>query len=361
MKLLKEIKQSTHEKVMYFDDPKTNLRAIIAIHITVLGPSLGGCRMMPYSSQEEALSDVLRLSEGMTYKAAIAGLKLGGGKAVILANPKTDKTNNFLESFGYFVDQFNGAYITAEDMGMQVRDMEIIKRTTRHVTGLSESLGGSGDPSDFTSYGTYVGIKAAANFRFKKESLNGLSILLQGLGNVGIKLIDYLSKYDMKIYVNDTDLEKVEDCVSNYDVTAISSDKIYDLEADIFCPCAIGAVINDETIKNIKFKVIAGAANNVLKDYDRHGQILLDKNILYAPDYVINAGGLINIYNELQPKYDRSFVYSQVDKIYDSLMHIFDISKKENKPTNKVSDSLAVNIINSKKESIGIPELSKFE
>jgi len=354
MKVLKEIKQSTHEKVVSFEDSKTNLKAIIAVHSTVLGPSLGGCRIMPYSSDKEALSDVLRLSEGMTYKAAMAGLKLGGGKAVILANPKTDKTDDFLESFGYFVNQLNGEYITAEDMGMQVKDMEIIKKATPYVTGLSQSLGGSGDPSDFTSYGTYVGIKAAVQSRLGKENLDGLSIVVQGLGNVGLKLINYLSKYDMKIYVNDTDSEKIEECISNYDVTAISNDKLYDLDVDIFCPCAIGAVINDETIKNIKFKIIAGAANNVLKDYNKHGKILLDKNILYAPDYVINSGGLINIYNELQPKYDRNDVYNQVDKIYDSLLNIFHVSKKENKPTNKVSDMLAINIINNKKEALEI-------
>ena len=354
MRTLKEIEQPNHEKVVYFEDTKTNLKAIIAIHSTILGPSLGGCRMMNYSDEDNALSDVLRLSEGMTYKAAMAGLNLGGGKAVILANPKIDKTDELLQSFGYFINQLNGAYITAEDMGMQVRDMEIIKRATPHVTGLSQSLGGSGDPSDFTSYGTYVGIKAAVKSRFKTENLNGLSIAVQGLGNVGIKLINYLSKYDMKIYVNDKDLEKIQECISNYDVTPVSDDRLYGLDADIFCPCAIGAIINDETIKNIKFKIIAGAANNVLKDYDRHGQILLDKNILYAPDYVINAGGLINIYNELQPKYNRDNVYNQVDKIYDSLLNIFDISKKENKPTNKVSDRLAINIINKKKQALEV-------
>ena len=361
MQISKEIKQSTHEKVIYFHDPSSNLKAIIAVHSTAMGPSLGGCRMMPYLSEEEALADVLRLSEGMTYKAAMAGLNLGGGKAVILADPQTDKNENLLKAFGYFVNQLEGKYITAEDMGMTVHDMEIIKKTTNYVTGLSQSLGGSGDPSDFTSYGAYVGIKAASKFKFQKESLNGLSIAVQGLGNVGLKLINYLSKYDMKIYVNDIDSKKIKKCISDYNVTPISDDEIYDLDADIFCPCAIGAVVNDKTINNLKFKIIAGAANNILEDYNKHGQILLDKDILYAPDYVINAGGLINIYNEIQPKYNRSTVYGQVDRIYDSLMNIFEISQKENKPTNKVSDKLAADIIHSKKESATIPVLNKFE
>ena len=356
MKVLKDIEQSTHEKVKYYHDPENNLKAIIAVHSTVLGPSLGGCRMMPYSNEEGALLDVLRLSEGMTYKAAIAGLKLGGGKAVILGNPKTDKTDNLLESFGEFVDTLDGDYITAEDMGMSVEDMAIIKTQTNHVTGLSESLGGSGDPSDFTSYGTYVGIKSAVNFKFEKEDLNGLSIVIQGLGNVGLKLIDYLSKYDMEIYVNDIDEKKVIECMSNYNVTPISDDKIYDLDVDIFCPCAIGAVINDSTINHLKFKIIAGAANNILQDYKKHGQQLFDKNILYAPDYVINAGGLINIYNELQPNYNRDSIFQQVDRIYETLMDVFKLSVQEKKSTNIISDKLAVQIIEDKKKLVGALE-----
>ena len=356
MKVLKDIEQSTHEKVKYYHDPENNLKAIIAVHSTVLGPSLGGCRMMPYSNEEGALLDVLRLSEGMTYKAAIAGLKLGGGKAVILGNPKTDKTDNLLESFGEFVDTLDGDYITAEDMGMSVEDMAIIKTQTNHVTGLSESLGGSGDPSDFTSYGTYVGIKSAVNFKFEKEDLNGLSIVIQGLGNVGLKLIDYLSKYDMEIYVNDIDEKKVIECMSNYNVTPISDDKIYDLDVDIFCPCAIGAVINDSTINHLKFKIIAGAANNILQDYKKHGQQLFDKNILYAPDYVINAGGLINIYNELQPNYNRDSIFQQVDRIYETLTDIFKLSNQEKRATNIISDKLAVQIIEDKKKLVGALE-----
>lgn len=351
MKVFKEINQSTHEKICYFHDPDNNLKAFIAIHSTALGPSLGGCRMMHYKTENDALSDVLRLSEGMTYKAALAGLKLGGGKAVIIADPKKDKTPQLLKSFGSFINELKGDYITAEDMGMNVSDMEIIKKETKYVTGLSESLGGSGDPSDFTSYGTYIGIKAAVNFYFKKKDLNGLSIIVQGLGNVGLKLIDYLSKYDMKIYVNDIDESKIVSCKNKYNAIPISDDKMYDLNVDIFCPCAVGAVINDRTIKKIKYKIIAGAANNVLADYYRHGEMLFQKGVLYAPDYVINAGGLINIYNEFKSLYNRQDIFKQVDRIYDNLIEIFKISVSDKKPTNIVSNEMAMNMISKLKNN----------
>ena len=345
MSVFTKIEQQGHEQVNYFYDPETNLKAIIAIHNTVLGPSLGGCRMMQYSSDNDALVDVLRLSKGMTYKAAVAGLKLGGGKAVIMGDPKQDKSNELLESFGRFIDGLNGRYITAEDMGMTVDDMAVIKTQTNYVTGTSESLGGSGDPSDFTSYGTFIGIKAAVNFKLKKNNLNGLSIIVQGLGNVGTKLINYLSKEDMTIYVNDVDSQKVEKCVSKYGAIEISNDELYELDVDVYSPCAIGATINDKTIEQLKCKIIAGAANNVVKDYDKHGNMLIKKGILYAPDYVINAGGLINIYNELN-EYNRDEVYNQVETIYDTLMDIFYQSENDQLATNTISDMLAQKIIN---------------
>ena len=345
MSIFTKIEQQGHEQVNYFYDPETNLKAIIAIHNTILGPSLGGCRMMQYSSDDDALVDVLRLSKGMTYKAAVAGLKLGGGKAVIIGDPKQDKSNDLLESFGRFIDGLNGRYITAEDMGMTVDDMAVIKTQTNYVTGTSESLGGSGDPSDFTSYGTFIGIKAAVNFKLKKNNLNGLSIIVQGLGNVGTKLINYLSKEDMTIYVNDVDSQKVEKCVSKYGAIEISNDELYELDVDVYSPCAIGATINDKTIEQLKCKIIAGAANNVLKDYDKHGDMLIKKGILYAPDYVINAGGLINIYNELN-EYNRDEVYNQVETIYDTLMDIFHQSENDQLATNTISDMLAQKIIN---------------
>ena len=348
MDILNQMQLENHEQVNFFHDPKTNLKAIIAIHSTELGPSLGGCRMMEYESEQNALFDVLRLAKGMTYKSAIAGLKLGGGKSVIIGNSKTDKTDELLEKFGEFIDSLGGRYITAEDMGMNVKDMEIIKRKTNHVTGLAKDLGGSGDPSEVTSYGTYMGILSAVKFKLNKDNLDGLSIMVQGLGNVGMKLIDYLAKHDINLFVSDIDADKVSDCVSSFGATPIAEKDVYDLDANIYCPCAVGATVNDKTIDRLNFDIIAGAANNVLENYEKHGNILFRKNILYAPDYVINAGGVINIYNELG-EYNKIDVFKQVEKIYDNLLNIFIESEKQNIATNIVSDLLAEKIINEHK------------
>tara|TARA_Y100000768_G_scaffold64397_1_gene44454 strand:+ start:7815 stop:8879 length:1065 start_codon:yes stop_codon:yes gene_type:complete len=348
MDILNQMQLENHEQVNFFHDPKTNLKAIIAIHSTELGPSLGGCRMMEYESEQNALFDVLRLAKGMTYKSAIAGLKLGGGKSVIIGNSKTDKTDELLEKFGEFIDSLGGRYITAEDMGMNVKDMEIIKRKTNHVTGLAKDLGGSGDPSEVTSYGTYMGILSAVKFKLNKDNLDGLRIMVQGLGNVGMKLIAYLAKHDINLFVSDIDADKVSDCVSSFGATPIAEEDVYDLDANIYCPCAVGATVNDKTIDRLNFDIIAGAANNVLENYEKHGNILFRKNILYAPDYVINAGGVINIYNELS-EYNKIDVFKQVEKIYDNLLNIFVESEKQNIATNIVSDLLAEKIINEHK------------
>ena len=347
MKSFDEIVKRGHEQVNYFHDPLTNLKAIVAVHSTILGPSLGGCRMMEYESDEKALIDVLRLSKGMTYKAAISDLKLGGGKSVIIGNPKQDKSERLLEKFGEFVEGLNGRYITAEDMGTTVEDMAIIKNKTQYVTGTSESLGGSGDPSDFTSYGTYIGIKAAVLHKLKRNSLDGLSIFIQGVGNVGMKLISYLCKEDVKIYIDDKDEEKVEKCVSKFNAIDVKGQDYYNLNVDIYSPCAIGATINDKSISKLKCKIVAGAANNVLEDYKKHGDALFRKEILYAPDYVINAGGLINIYNELGT-YDRKSVFNQVEKIHDTLMTVFSESDNMGVPTNIIADMLAEEKIKNK-------------
>ena len=348
MDVLNQMQLDNHEQVNFFHDPKTNLKAIIAIHSTELGPSLGGCRMMEYESEQNALFDVLRLAKGMTYKSAIAGLKLGGGKSVIIGNSKTNKTDELLEKFGEFIDSLGGRYITAEDMGMNVKDMEIIKRKTNHVTGLAKDLGGSGDPSEVTSYGTYMGILSAVKFKLNKDNLDGLRIMVQGLGNVGMKLIAYLAKHDINLFVSDIDADKVSDCVSSFGATPIAEKDVYDLDANIYCPCAVGATVNDKTIDRLNFDIIAGAANNVLENYEKHGNILFRKNILYAPDYVINAGGVINIYNELG-EYNKIDVFKQVEKIYDNLLNIFVESEKQNIATNIVSDLLAEKIINEHK------------
>ena len=343
--IFKEIIDRGHEQVSYFHDPTLGLKGIVAIHNTVLGPALGGCRMWNYKSEKDALIDVLRLSKGMTYKAAIAGLNLGGGKAVIIGDPKSDKSEELFRSFGRFIEGLGGRYITAEDVGTSIKDMDHVRMETKYVTGISKSLGGSGDPSLLTSFGTYLGIKASVKFKYKKDSLDGLSIVVQGLGSVGMELVKYLSHDGMKIFAYDIDSERLGLAKEKYGVIPIGEDEVYDQDVDIYAPCALGATINDETIPRLKCNIIAGAANNVLKDPDRHARELLHKGILYAPDYAINAGGLINVYNELDD-YNRERAFSQAEAIYDILMDIFYKSYKENIPITIASDRKAEERIN---------------
>ena len=343
--IFKEIIDRGHEQVSYFHDPTLGLKGIVAIHNTVLGPALGGCRMWNYKSEKDALIDVLRLSKGMTYKAAIAGLNLGGGKAVIIGDPKADKSEELFRSFGRFIEGLGGRYITAEDVGTSIKDMDHVRMETKYVTGISKSLGGSGDPSLLTSFGTYLGIKASVKFKYKKDSLDGLSIVVQGLGSVGMELVKYLSQDGMKIFAYDIDSERLNLAQKEYGVIPIGEDEVYDQDVDIYAPCALGATINDETIPRLKCNIIAGAANNVLKNPDMHAKELLHRGILYAPDYAINAGGLINVYNELDD-YNRERAFSQAEAIYDILMDIFYKSDKENIPTTIASDRKAEERIN---------------
>ena len=343
--IFKEIINRGHEQVSYFHDPTLGLKGIVAIHNTVLGPALGGCRMWDYKSEKDALIDVLRLSKGMTYKAAIAGLNLGGGKAVIIGDPKADKSEELFRSFGRFIEGLGGRYITAEDVGTSIKDMDYVRMETKYVTGISKSLGGSGDPSLLTSFGTYLGIKASVKFKLNKSSLDDLSIVVQGLGSVGMELVKYLSNDEMRIYAYDIDSDLVNSAKEQYGVIPIEEDMVYDQDVDIYAPCALGATINDETIPKLKCSIVAGAANNVLKDPVKHSKELLDRGILYAPDYAINAGGLINVYNELDD-YNKDRAFSQAEAIYDILMDIFYRSDKENIPTTIASDRKAEERIN---------------
>ena len=321
MNVLKNLESMGHEQVSYFCDPSSGLKGIVAIHNTILGPALGGCRMWNYSSEEEALIDVLRLSRGMTYKAAIAGLNLGGGKAVIIGDSKKEKSESLFRSFGRFVEGLGGRYITAEDVGTSVKDMEHVRIETDYVTGITRALGGSGDPSYLTSYGVYIGMQAAIKHRLKLNSLSGLKISLQGLGHVGISLAEYLHKDGAELFVSDIDELAVDKVVDKYGATKVGVDEIYDLDVDIYAPCALGATVNDDTIPRLNCKIVAGAANNVLKDGKKHGLKLKEKNILYAPDYAINAGGLINVYSEIHG-YKREESLSQTKKIYDTTLEI---------------------------------------
>ena len=343
MQVFNEIESRGHEQVCYFSDPTTNLKLIVAIHNTILGPALGGCRMRSYRNEEEALVDVLRLSKGMTYKAAVAGLNLGGGKAVIIGEPSKDKTESLFRSFGRFVQGLGGRYITAEDVGTTVKDMEYVRMETDYVTGTSKSFGGSGDPSPVTAYGVYIGMKACVEYKLKKNSLDGLKILVQGLGKVGMGLVEYLYKSGAQIYVSDINKVREQEAVDKFNAH-VAPDDIYTLDVDIYSPNALGAVINSDTINRLKCKIVAGGANNVLQN-NEHGAELKSLGILYAPDYAINAGGLINVSNELEG-YNRDRAFNQAEGIYDNLIGIFRRSDNDDIPTNKASDMQAMDRIN---------------
>lgn len=325
-----------HEQLVICHDEPTGLKALIAIHNTTLGPALGGTRMWPYASEEEAITDVLRLSRGMTFKNALAGLNLGGGKAVILGDPSL-KDEAYLRRFGRFVQSLNGKYITAEDVNMSTADMEYIAMETRHVTGMPETKGGGGDPSPVTAYGTYMGIKAAAKKAFGSDSLAGKKIAVQGVGHVGRYLIDFLNKENAHVYITDIFEDKLKAVAKETGVQVVDPKLIYDMDMDIYSPCALGASINDDTIDRLKCAVIAGAANNQLKDEAKHGQLLIEKGIVYAPDFLINAGGVINVAGEYFGNYNRETVYKQTEKIYDTCLSIFEKSENENIPVQQAA------------------------
>jgi len=330
-----------HEEVLFCNDNATGLKAIIAIHNTVLGPSLGGCRIWKYNNEQEALTDVLRLSRGMTYKASVAGLNLGGGKSVIMGDAKVIKNEALMRRFGRFVDDLGGKYITAEDVGSNSKDMEYIHMETKHVTGIPESMGGSGDPSPVTAYGVLLGMKAAVKERWGNNSLKGKKVGVQGIGNVGEHLVKHLTDEGAQVFVCDINEDKLKEVAKNYKVNITDLNGIYNLDMDIYAPCALGATVNTETIEKLKCSVIAGSANNQLADESVHGEMLMKKGIIYAPDFVINSGGLINVYSELDSHYNKQRALSHTDKIYDITLEIFHISKQEKIPTYLAANRLA--------------------
>lgn len=340
MEFFELMEKHDHEQVVFCCDKKVGLNAIIAIHDTTLGPALGGLRMWNYKTVEDGFKDVLRLARGMTYKAAAAGLNLGGGKAVIIGDPEKDKSEALFRTFGRFVDSLGGRYITAEDVNTAVYDMEFVRMETQYVTGISRALGGSGDPSPVTALGTYCGIKACVKEAKGTDSLAGVSVAVQGAGAVGYYLIELLSKEGAKIYVTDIDKRKIERVSKEFKIEYVNETAIFDVDADVFAPCALGAILNDETIPRLKFKIIAGAANNQLADEVKHGQMVHEKGILYAPDYVINAGGLINVYNEIYG-YNREKALNEARNIYNIVKKVIDISKAEKVPTNEASNRMA--------------------
>jgi len=328
-----------YEQVVHFSDPQSGLKAIIAIHSTELGPALGGTRCYPYETEEEALVDVLRLAKGMTYKAAAAGLDLGGGKAVIIGDPQRIKSEELLRAYGRFVETLGGRYITAADVGTVLSDMDTVRRESRWVTGCSHTYGGSGDPSPVTAFGVLQGMKASALEVFGDASLKDRTVAVQGVGKVGFALCGYLVAEGAKVTIGDINLDNLARAVSTHGVETTSLDDIHKMEADIFAPCALGGGINDDTINEFNCKIIAGAANNVLARPE-HGDKLRDLGILYAPDFVINAGGLINVEDELRG-YDRERAMQKVTGIYKAMQLIYGLAKERGISTAQAAEEYA--------------------
>jgi leucine dehydrogenase len=342
--IFESISKTNHEEVVFCHNKDAGLKAIIAIHNSVLGPALGGLRMWPYATEQDALSDVLRLSRGMTYKAAVSGLNLGGGKAVIIGDPSKDKSEALFRAFGRFVNSLNGRYITAEDVGIDVNDMEYVYRETEFVTGVHQVHGGSGDPSPFTAYGTMQGLMASLQVQFGNEDVGKHSYAVQGVGHVGMEYVKLLSERGAKIFVTDINKELVQRAVDDYGAEAVSADEIYDVDADIYSPCALGGTINEQTLDRLKCKIICGAANNQLST-NEIGDEVQRRGILYAPDYAVNAGGLMNVSLEIDG-YNRERAMRMLRTIYFNLGRIFEISKRDNIPTYMAADRMAEERIN---------------
>jgi leucine dehydrogenase len=340
MAVFEKIHADNYEQIVFCHDARIGLKAIIALHNTALGPATGGCRMWNYRSEEEALTDVLRLSKGMTYKNSISNLSLGGGKSIIIGDA-SQKTPALLKRFGEFVETLGGRYITAKDVGIDSNDLKTIKSKTSHILGIAGEASSSGDPSPVTAWGVYNGMIACAEKAFGSKSLKGLSVALQGLGAVNYGLLKYLAQEGAKVTACDISAPAVEKAVKEFGVTAASPEAIYDVPCDIFSPGALGAILNPETIPRLKCKVIAGAANNQLAT-EKDGEALLQRGILYAPDFAINAGGVINIAHEREG-YDRDKAYAHVARIYDTIKNILEVSSGDRLPTNVVANRIAEN------------------
>ena len=340
-----------HEQVVFCNDKDTGLKAIIGIHNTVLGPALGGTRMWNYDNEWEALNDVLRLSRGMSFKSSISGLNLGGGKAVIIGDAKTQKTPELMRKFGEYVNSLSGKYITAEDVGMETKDMDTVREVTQYVTGISEEKGGSGNPSPITAYGVFMGLKAATKYRFGSDNLEGKKVLVQGLGHVGEVLVQHLTESGAIVTIADINEDRLQQVGAKYGAKIYTGADLYSAEVDIYAPCALGATINDDTIHKIQAKVIAGAANNQLANEVVHGTILKDKGILYAPDFLINAGGVINVYSELA-NLTRAQVMEKTENIYNTSLEIFKFAETNNITTHQAAMSIAQKRIDDRKNEL---------
>lgn len=339
MELFAELGKYDYEQVVFCHDESAGLKAIIAIHDTTLGPALGGCRMWTYATEEDALRDALRLARGMTYKAAVAGLNLGGGKTVVLGNPAVDKTEALFRSLGRYIQSLGGRYITAEDVGTNVRDMDFIHMETDYVTGMSTAYGSGGNPSPMTALGVFRGMQATVRQALGSDDLAGRTVAIQGLGSVGFALAAKVRAAGAHLIVADISADNVRRAVDELGAKAVSPSDILAVECDILAPCALGAVINDETIPRLRCKVIAGSANNQLAD-DRHGHLLHELGILYAPDFVINAGGLMNVADELEG-YHPERAQQRVEGIYDIMIELYDVASRGRMPSHVAANRMA--------------------
>jgi leucine dehydrogenase len=336
MEITEKRTNTNHEQVLIGRDDAIGYHGIIAIHSTTLGPAVGGTRFWNYENEDVALTDALRLSQGMTYKNALAGLPLGGGKSIIVGNNATRDREALLRAHGRFVESLKGRYVTAEDVGTSPADMEIVRLETQHVAGLIER---SGDPSPFTAVGVYRAIQASNNFLWKTNELSGLTVAIQGCGNVGYHLAKMLYEAGVKLIVSDVNGENLSRVVDEFAAEAVQPGEIYSVPADVFAPCALGGIINDETIPQLKVKIVAGSANNQLLE-ERHGAMLRERSILYAPDYVANVGGVLNGCTELLG-WNSDQALKKIDEIYDTVLRIFESAEAQNIPTNKAANQLA--------------------
>ncbi|MBC6416103.1 MAG: Glu/Leu/Phe/Val dehydrogenase [Bdellovibrionales bacterium] len=325
-----EKKNKSHEKVIFCFHPETKLKAIVAIHSTTLGPALGGCRMLPYETEEKALEDVLNLSEAMSYKAAMAGLQLGGGKSIIIGDPNVDKTPEMLWTFGIYLNSLSGQYITAKDMGITIEDLQYIGDQTSYVVGRPIDRGGAGDPSQFTATGVYYGIKKAVQLKLKRNSLKDLKVIVQGIGAVGSFLVKLLYQDDVEVLVYDINESAMIAMKEKFPkVKILSREEVFKRDCDIFAPCSIGAIVNDKTVETLKCSIIAGGANNQLSDLSI-AEKLQSKNILYIPDFVINSGGLIYVSSYLDPKKSEEWIRSKIKAVSSTIEELCKISFEDN-------------------------------
>ena len=345
MEIFKKMKEQGHEQLLFLQENETDLKAIIGVHNAVLGPALGGCRMLDYDTEEDAVDDVMRLSRGMTYKSAVAGEDFGGGKAVIWGDPDTHRTEGLFRALGRYVDSLGGRFITGTDVGTKPKDFVLMRKETPYVGALPQEYGGGGDSSVPTAYGTYMGIKACCQYRYGDDDLSGLKVAVQGLGKVGYKLVKHLLEEDVEVVGADVDEEK-NSRARELGIEIVAPEEIYDVDCDIFSPNALGAVINDDTIDRLSCDIVAGSANNVLAE-DRHAAELAEKDILYAPDFVINAGGMILVCDEMEPGgFDEDRTMKKTERIYNQLMSVFELAEEENIPTHQAARRVAENRLN---------------